>query len=81
MDKNSKLRRWELALMLSLCITFCHGFAFGAPGMAWWGVVFPGLTGTEEPSPVAAAKLESGEPGLEVRFRLLDWMDEMLSEK
>ena len=77
MKSKEAWKRWELALMLSVCITLLHGIAFGAPGVAWWGVIFPGLT-AEEPTEVETAKLApaAGE-GVQIRFRLLDWIDEL----
>lgn len=75
-NRGDRLKRWELALLLSLCVTLCHGAVSGAPGMAWWGVIFPGLS---EPVYRETVKLDGErEDGreVEVRFRLLEWLEE-----
>ena len=73
---NNKLKKWEMALALSLCITFCQAVAFPAtPGCNWWGVVFPGLAGETEPAAAqvwAGPEIEAG--GVVLRFRILDWL-------
>ena len=79
--RGDRLKRWEIALLLSLFITLCHGAVFGAPGMAWWGVIFPGLSEPAYREKVETVKLDGGrEDGreVEVRFRLLEWLDELL---
>ena len=73
---NNKLKKWEMALALSLCITFCHGIALpNMVGCNWWGVVFPGLAGETEPAAAqvwTGPELEAG--GAVLRFRILDWL-------
>ena len=71
---RDKLKRWELALVLSLCLTLCQGFTLPSAHTAWWGVVFPALGGGEAVQSVSAGL----EGGVEVRFRLLDWLGELL---
>ena len=76
---NRKLRRWELALVLSVCITFCHGLAFsGAPGISWWGVIFPGLASGGTAEQVEASAFPDGEEDVRVRFRFLEWLEELI---
>ena len=70
---DNRLKKWEAALLLSLCITFCHGaFLPNAVGCNWWGVVFSGLAEAPERSAPAwsAPGVQSG--GVELRLRLLD---------
>ena len=80
MKNDGKLRRWELALALSLCITFCHGLAFGSTaGMNWWGVIFPGLTGDGTVEQVETSTFSDGGEGeIQVRFRFLEWLEELI---
>ncbi|MBR1497685.1 MAG: hypothetical protein IJ617_08680 [Oscillospiraceae bacterium] len=75
MRDHDRIKRWEMALALSLCLTIFHGALFGGAGMAWWGVVFPGLTGA--PEAVEAAALQ-GEGGPELRLWVLDWLRGLL---
>ena len=73
---DQKLRRWELALVLSVCLSLFHGVSLGAlQGASWWGVIFPGLT-------AEAVQTETGAfpgGGVEIRFRLLDWLCEVFA--
>ena len=74
-DYCGKWKKWEIALALSLTITFsCAG---GVPAY-WWGVIFPQLAGAEyawtETSGNAGA---AGEGAFELRFRLLEWAQEL----
>ena len=80
MKNDGKLRRWELALVLSLCITFCHGLAFSSTaGVNWWGVIFPGLAGNGTEEQVEASAFPDGGEGeaVQVRFRFLEWLEEL----
>ena len=78
-ERGNRFKRWELALLLALCVTLCHGAAFTAPGVAWWGVIFPGLSEPAYQERVETVKLdggrESGGGEVEVRFRLLEWLE------
>ncbi|MCD8256702.1 MAG: hypothetical protein LUC40_06020 [Oscillospiraceae bacterium] len=75
---ETRLRRWEIALALSVCITLCQTFT----GAAWWGVMFPGLTGADAAESAETAKLEQQEAafgaedggGYVVRLQVLDWI-------
>ena len=72
---EQKLRRWELALALSLCLTLFHGVSLGAlSGANWWGVIFPGLTA--EAVQAEAGAFPGG--GVEIRFRVLEWLGAVL---
>lgn len=79
-ESGNRFKRWELALILALCVTLCHGAVFGAQGVAWWGVIFPGLSEPVYRERVETVKLDGGrEDGreIEVRFRLLEWLEEL----
>ena len=69
---NQKLKKWEIALALSLCITVFHGVALPETiGCNWWGVVFPDFA--EATAPVwNGPGVATG--GVELRLRLLDWI-------
>ena len=67
---NGNWKRWELALALALCFTLLHAFLFGSTGVAWWGVIFPGLTG----DPAAVEASAAGAEGVELRLWVLDWL-------
>ena len=61
---------WEKALALAICVTMLHTLFFGSTGVAWWGVMFPGLTGGD-----AAVEATAGVPeGVELRLQILDWL-------
>ena len=81
------LRRWEIALALSLVLTLLRGAA--APCAAWWGVIFPGLTAGSGMEAVEAVKLTGvrglealrltgGGGTIEIRFFLLEWLARLL---
>ena len=79
MKNENRLRRWELALLLSVCITFCHGLAFSsAPGISWWGVIFPGLAGDSAAEQVETSAFPDGGKEVQVRFRFLEWLKELI---
>ncbi len=78
MKKSEKLKRWELALVLAVCLSFSHGLVLdGAAGCHWWGVIFPGLTDVQ---PAAADTEAAAFPALRtpegrvLRLQLLDWL-------
>ena len=80
MKNDDKLRRWELALVLSLCITFCQSLAFSnTAGMNWWGIIFPGLAGDGTAEQVETSTFPNGgeEEAVQVRFRFLEWLEEL----
>lgn len=73
--RNDKMKRWEIALALSLGVAVCHALVSpAAAGCQWWGVVFPGLGASPEAAVAAwrGAGVRLG--GVEVRLRLLDWL-------
>ena len=70
---NSKIKKWEIALALSLCITGFQGVALPETvGCNWWGVVFPGFTEAAAAPVWNGPEFEAG--GVVLRFRLLDWI-------
>lgn len=71
MKKRDQMRRWELALALSLCLTLFHGLTLGGTGIAWWGVIFPGLT--DAPATVETASFAQ-EDAVELRLWFVDWI-------
>ena len=72
MKQNEKLRPWELAMMLALCVTILTGaWTGGARTAGWWCVMFPPLTPRTAETMAAADKGEAaGE--YEIRFRVLE---------
>lgn len=77
--KREKLKRWELALVLAVCLTFGHALLPGsAAGCHWWGVIFPGLTDVQPAVQEASAFPDGrGGEGVVLRLRLLDWLREI----
>lgn len=70
---RDRLKKWEAALLLAVCVSLCCGAALpNTLGCNWWGVVFPGFA--EETDAAAAAWSAPGlrMGGVELRFRLLD---------
>ena len=71
---GNRLKKWEIALALSLSISLCHGAVTpAAVGLNWWGVIFPGLTAEVTAAPAWSApgfRADGGE--VELRFRLLN---------
>lgn len=80
MKKSGKLRRWELALALAVCLSFGQAMlSAGGAGCHWWGVIFPGLTElgrTEQTETAAFAQTRTAEERV-LRLRLLDWLREL----
>ena len=69
---KSGLKKWELALLLALGITLVYGFCSGTPACcAWWGTVYPELTGDIDAYLPAST---AGGGGVEIRFRILEWL-------
>ena len=76
MLKRLGLKKWELALILALAFTLLYGVCFGAPECcAWWGTVYPELTGDADAYLPAAAL---GGTGVELRFRIAEWFAALL---
>lgn len=72
---DGKLKKWELAMLLSICFTLLFGLFFGETECcAWWGTVYPELT------PAGSTEVFSAQAGaavpVEIRFRLLEWLAE-----
>ena len=75
MKWESNIRRWEIALLLSLTLTLSQSVV-----PHWWGVVFPGLTPEQSAPAVAAAHVgETAISGVELRFQLLDGLRDLFS--
>lgn len=70
------LKKWEIALILALIIALCDGILGGTPCCAWWGTVYPELTGTAGGFVPASAAGEA--VGVEIRFRIAEWLTALL---
>ena len=71
------LKKWEIALILALGITLCSGFLFGGTECcAWWGTMYPELTGAADAYLPASAV--EGPAGVEIRFRIAEWIAALL---
>ena len=71
MGAENRLKRWEIALALAVCLAL--GQALLLPESAvlnWWSVMFPGLGA--DGADVQAAAVEGGETAVRVRWWLLD---------
>lgn len=72
--ENGKLKKWEIAMMFSIVITLLFGLFVGeVQCCAWWGTVYPELTPSGSAAAVSAAAA-SAQEGVEIRFRLLEWL-------
>ena len=73
-----RLKKWEIALAVSVCIAVGWGLLFGETRCcAWWGTVYPELTGAAG-NAVPAAALRGGETVV-IRFRLAEWITAALA--
>ena len=71
---QARLRKWEIALFLSLGITLLWGLTLGEVRCcAWWGTVYPELLSFGK----AQTELPGGE-GVVLRLRLLEWLRGLL---
>ena len=86
MRDDRKLRPWELALVLALCVTLLVGAC--APGpqaleprvAGWWCVMFPPLYPETAETMASADRGSAAKGEYEIRFRVLElW--EALVEK
>lgn len=69
------LKKWEIALILSLCISLFHSFVFGELSCcAWWGTVYPELT---ESSACSVSTFSSAD-GVVIRLRAVEWLAALL---
>ena len=76
MIKRLGLKKWELALVLALVFTLLYGvFWGGTECFAWWGTVYPELTG--EAGAYVPASSGGGE-GVVIRFRIAEWFAALL---
>ena len=76
MIKRLGLKKWELALILALGITLVYGFFWGGTEcFAWWGTVYPELTGTA--GVYTAAAVTDGETVV-IRFRIAEYIAALL---
>ena len=74
--EHSRLKKWEIALLLAVCISLGWGLIFGETDCcAWWGVIYPDLAqGAGESAATFAAGNDAG--GLVLRSQLWDWLQE-----
>ena len=73
-----RLKKWEIALILALIIALCDGLFGGTECCAWWGTMYPELTGAAgDCMPVSAI---SGSGGVELRFRIAEWITILLQK-
>ena len=72
---DKRLKKWEIALLLALCVTLGWGLIFGGTECyAWWGVIYPDLAqGAGESAATFAAQGETA-GGLVLRSQLWDWL-------
>lgn len=75
-DTSRRLKKWEIALAVSVCAALCWGLIFGETRCcAWWGAIYPAIGGAETQSvPVSAG----GSGGVELHLRLLEWLEALL---
>ena len=76
MIKRLGLKKWELALILALGFTLLYGVLWGGTEcFAWWGTVYPELTGEAGAClPVSAAGGET----VVIRFRIAEYIAALL---
>lgn len=80
MMANGKLKKWEIALLLSVCITLGYSLFFGGtPCGAWWGTIYPELTEPAGSAAVFFAGDAAEGTEVELRFRFLEWLEARLS--
>ena len=65
-----RLKRWEIALILSVAVTLLLGG--GTPCRAWWGAVYPDASPEAHTAQTVSG---AGAQGVELRFRTLEWLD------
>ena len=72
--EHNRLKKWEIALLLAVCITLGWGLIFGETDCyAWWGVIYPDLAqGAGESAATFAAG--SSANGLVLRSQLWEWL-------
>ena len=72
--EHTRLKKWEIALLLAVCISLGWGLIFGETDCcAWWGVIYPELAqGAGESAATFAAGNDAG--GLVLRSQLWDWL-------
>lgn len=74
--EHNRLKKWEIALVMALCITLGWGLIFGETSCcAWWGVMYPELArGAGESAETFAAADDAA--GVALRSQLWDWLAE-----
>ena len=70
------LQKWEIALLCAVVVALVWSAVLGrTPCAAWWGTIYPEFT----PADGSAQTLASaGADGVELRFRLLEWLSSAL---
>ena len=76
-DSFRRLKKWEIALAVSVAVALCWGLVFGETRCsAWWGTVYPVIGGAEAQGvPVSAG---GGGDGVVIRLRVLEWLAALL---
>ncbi len=70
---HERLKKWEIALICAVAVTYLWYALPSGTACAWWGAVYP------EFSPDAGLQAVSAAAGgVELRFRLLEWLDACL---
>ena len=78
MKDQFHLKKWEIALVVSLCVTLGWGLLFGETECcAWWGTVYPELSAAGTCAPASA--FHGGGETVILRFRVLEWLAALLA--
>ena len=69
---GNRLRKWEIALLCAVAVALGWSLVLGrTPCAAWWGTIYPELTPADGSAQTLAV---AGAEGVELRFRLLEWV-------
>jgi len=76
-DTEFHLKKWEIALLASVGVTVLVGMVWGRTDcLAWWGTMYPELTG--EAGGFSAAAVTDGSGEVLLRFRCAAWFSMLL---